>query len=333
MGSPVGAGGAPVGGASGIGGTAASGGTAGGAGGSRPVTYPPLKFSDIGKPALVSGQFLFTEGPIWDLAKQVLYFTDINADTIYRLTLPSTVDVFLKPMQKADGLALDPQGNLIGAGFVSRSVWRLAGTSIQPLASTYQNKKLNSPDDLIARSDGVIYFTDPLYGIDGSQGLAAQTQELGFQSLFRLTSDGVLHQEDQSTSGPNGVELSPDEQSLYLSYTSTGQVYVFAVAADGALSGKKLFATGISIADSMCVDAGGNVYVASLGGIVVLDPAGTRLGAVAMSQVPTNCAFGGNDQRTLFITARTGLLGAPAAGNASLYRIDSMPIPGMPGRP
>lgn len=315
------------------GGTSSGGGAdAGGGDAPGPVTYPPLTFSDIGKPVQISGQFLFTEGPVWDPAKQVLFFTDINANIIYRYKPPSTFDAFLMPSQYANGLGLDSQGNLIAAGYESRSIWRLAGTTMEPLASSYQGKKLNTPDDLIARSDGVIYFTDPTFGI-GASGLPAQTAELAFQGVYRLTTDGTVHLEDQTTSGPNGVELSPDEHTLYVSYTNTGEVHSFAVAADGALSNKKLFASGVTIADSMCVDAGGNVYVASLSGIAVFSPSGKRLGTIAVPQVPTNAAFGGADQKTFFITARTSLAGTPAAGNASLYRIDKMPVPGLPGRP
>jgi gluconolactonase len=301
--------------------------------GGGPAVYPPLKFSDIGTAVQISGSFLFTEGPVWDPAKNVLYFTDINADTVYRLTLPNTFDAFVKPVGNADGLGLDPQGNLIAAGFVARSVWRLAGSSMQTIANSYQGKKLNSPDDITARSDGVIYFTDPLFGINGSQGFAAQTQEQTTQGVYRVTTDGTVHIEDSSASGPNGLDLSPDEHTLYVAYTSTGEVAKFAVGVDGALSNRSTFASGVTIADSMSVDAGGNVYVASFSGIAVFSPAGTRLGTIATgSQIPTNCAFGGADQKTFFITARTGLTGTPTAGNASVYRIDNMPIPGMPGR-
>jgi len=311
----------------GTGGVLNSGGAAG-----NPISYPPLNFASIGKPVSISARFLFTEGPVWDPAKQVLFFTDINADTIYRLTLPATFDTFLKPMQEADGLALDPQGNVIAAGFVSRSIWRLSGTTMQTIASSYQGKKLNSPDDIVARSDGVIYFTDPLFGIDGAQGLTFQPQELGFQGVYRVTGDGTIHLEDTSTSGPNGVEFSPDETSLYVSFTTAGEVDEYAVGADGSLGARRLFAGSLANADSMCVDAAGDVYVAILGGIAVLSPAGTRLGTISMLQVPTNCAFGGPAQNTLFITARTSLTGVPAPGNASIYRIDDMPIPGIPGR-
>lgn len=351
------------------------------------VTYPPLDVSIIGAPVEIGNQFLFTEGPVWDPKKQVLYFTDINADAIYRLTLPGTLDVLLQPAGNPDGLALDPQGRLLVAGFVSRNVWRLDGTTRTVLSDSYQGKKLNSPDDLIARSDGVVYFTDPVFGINGTQGFAKQAQELTFEGVFRVTPNGVVHLEDPLPSlpdaavpdgaakpsrdaavldgaaldasaqdgaardgaappssdagvksphpGPNGVQLSPDEHTLYVSYTLTGEIYAFAVAVDGALSNKKLFAT-TSLPDSMCVDAAGNLYVASGeggGGIVVFDPAGTKLGIIPVPEIPTNAAFGGADQKTFFITARKALVGTPTAGNSSLYRIDAMPIPGLPGQP
>jgi gluconolactonase len=333
VGPGPGAGGSSPAGAGGTGGTVTSGGSTGSGGGAPiPISYPPLNFAAIGRPVPISSQFLFAEGPVWDPAKQVLFFTDINGDTIYRLTLPATFDVFLRPTENADGLGLDPQGNLIAAGFVSRSVWRLVGTTIQTIASSYQGKKLNSPDDIAARSDGMIYFTDPLFGIDGSQGLTAQPQELGFQGVYRVTNDGAVHLEDESTFGPNGVEFSPDESSIYVSYTGANEVDEYSVAVDGSLSGRRLFAGNLATADSMCVDAAGDVYVAIVGGIAVLSPAGARLGTISMSQVPTNCTFGGPQQNTLFITARTGLIGTPLPGNSSIYRIDNMPIPGIPGR-
>ena len=152
---------------------------------------------------------------------------------------------------------------------------------------------------------GGSYFTDPTFG-SGSQGFPSQTLSLSnAQGVYRLTTDGVVHLEDATTSGPNGVNLSPDEKTLYVSYTLTGTVSKFTVAADGSLSGKTTFATGATVADSMCVDAGGNVYVGTLSGLAVYDPSGAHLGTIsAGGNIVTNCAFGGADQRTLYITAR-----------------------------
>jgi gluconolactonase len=315
-----------------------------------PVTYPPLKFSDIGNAIPISSQFYFTEGPVWDPKKNVLYFTDINAHqagtvggAIYRLTPPDAIDVLLQPDGNADGIGLDPQGNILAAGFVSRSAWRLsASNTMQTLApcsqgggTCYSGQEINTPDDITARSDGVIYFTDPTFA-SGGQGFPSQTLPLsGAQGVYRVTLDGVLHLEDQTTSGPNGVNLSPDEKTLYVAYTLSGQVAKFDVAADGSLSNKMTFATGATIADSMCVDAGGNVYVGTINGLAVYDPTGNLLGTVSVGGlITTNCAFGGPDQRTLYITSRTRatLAGAPPMGGGALYQITNMPVPGIPGQ-
>ena len=339
--------------------------------GATPGTYPPLKFSDIGPAVLVSNMFYFTEGPVWDPKKNVLYFTDINAPpvgsgvatdggtdsgadagasgggagsgAIYRLTPPSTIDVLFEPDGNADGLGLDPQGNIIAAGFASRSAWRLTASAAMQIFSPcaagggtcYMGQEINTPDDITSRSDGVIYFTDPTFA-NGGQGFPMLTLPLsGAQGVYRMTTDGVLHLEDMTSSGPNGVNLSPDEKTLYVSYTLSGQVAKFDVAADGSLSNKKTFATGATIADSMCVDAGGNVYVGTINGLSVYDPTGTHLGTISVANlIVTNCGFGGADQKTIFITARTQatLTGAPPMGGGALYQIGNMPVPGIPGQ-
>jgi gluconolactonase len=315
------------------------------------TTYPPLTSAMVSalRPTLVPGTYYFTEGPVWDPVNKVLYFTDINAQqngttggAIYRLTLPSTVDVFLQPAGNTDGIGLDPQGHMIGAGFASRNAWRLAADNktMQTLApcssgggTCFMGTKVNTPDDITARSDGVIYFTDPTFG-SGAQGLPAQSLPLGYQAVFRLTTDGMLHREDMTTSGPNGVNLSPDEKTLYVAYTLGSTVAKFTVAADGSLSNKTTFASA-TLADSMCVDAGGNVYVGTQSGLAVFTPSGQSLGTISVGgQITTNCAFGGPSQTTIFITARSQatLIGTPTAGSGFLYKIDNMPVPGIPGQ-
>jgi gluconolactonase len=182
-------------------------------------------------------------------------------------------------------------------------------------------------------SDGVVYFTDPTFG-SGQQGFATQVLPLQeMQGVYRITTDGAIHLEDSSANGPNGVNLSPDEKSLYVAYTLTGDVARFDVAADGSLSNKTTFATGATIADSMCVDSAGDVYVGTLRGLAVFDPGGKALGTISAGRlIVTNCAFGGADQRTLFITARTEatLTGAPPMGGGALYAISNMPVAGIP---
>jgi gluconolactonase len=258
--------------------------------------------------------------------------------------LPSTIDVLFQPDGNADGLGLDPQGNIIAAGYASRNVWRYTNNAMQTIsactspatATCFMGTEVNTPDDVTARADGVIYFTDPTFG--SGQGLPTQSFALGYEGLFRVTTDGVLHKEDQTSGqGPNGVNLSPDQKTLYVAYTLGGSVSKFDVAADGSLSNKKTFVMGTSFADSMCVDAGGNVYVGTSGGLAVINPSGTNLGSISVggtANYTTNCAFGGTDQKTLFITARSSstLVGTPTMGTGSLYKVDNMPVPGIPGQ-
>jgi gluconolactonase len=278
---------------------------------------------------LIANQFSFTEGPVWDSAQQALLFTDIDGDKLYRFTEPNAFEVLLASSGIANGLAIDSRGRLLVAGFGARNVWRMNETTVEVLVDSYRGLKLNSPDDLVARGDGTIYFTDPTYGIDGTNGPAGQ-EELGFMGVFRLTPDGTLSLEDASRDDPNGASLSPDEHTLFVSFTSTGEVTAFDVAADGSLGGKRTFAAGLAIPDGMTVDRGGNVYVAVFNGIAVVAPDGTLLGTIAVPQWASNCAFGGVDQKTLFITARNAV-GANKEG--ALYRIDDMPIAGVAGQP
>jgi sugar lactone lactonase YvrE len=199
----------------------------------------------------------------------------------------------------------------------------------------YMGQGINTPDDLTFRSDGVLYFTDPTFA-SGGQGFPTLDLPLaGAQGVYRLTTDGVLHLEEATADGPNGVNLSPDEKTLYVSYTIAGTVAKFDVAADGSLSKKTTFAMNTFAADSMCVDAAGDVYVGTLTGLAAFDPSGKSLGTIKVGgNIVTNCAFGGTDQRTLFITARTNatLSGAPPLGGGLLYQIAGMPIPGIPGQ-
>jgi gluconolactonase len=282
--------------------------------------------------ALVSDQFTFPEGPVWSAGDSVLYFTDITADGVYRLTPPDKVDVMLMDAGHPDGLALDPHGEIVVAGYSKRSVWRLHDGKMETIVDHVDDKKLNSPDDLIIRSDGTIYFTDPTFGLDYRNG---EKSETGIEGVYRITPDGALVLEDDSLSGPNGIALSPDEKLLYVSSTFTGDIIAYDVANDGSLSNSRTWVSGALGADSMTVDSKGNVYVASVAGISVFTSDGTSLGAIPVPQLTSNVSFGGPDQRTLFITARdffAGFGGSSGSGG-TLYRIDDMPVAGLADRP
>jgi gluconolactonase len=289
--------------------------------------------ASLGPLAVVSDKLTFPEGPVWSPDDSVLYFTDITADGIYKLTPPDKIEVMLMAAGHPDGLALDPHGEIVVAGYSGRSVWRLHDGKMDTMVDQVDGKKLNSPDDLIIRSDGTIYFTDPTFGLDYTKG---EKSESGIEGVYRITPDGEVVLEDSSLSGPNGIALSPDETLLYVSSTFTGDIVVYDVAKDGALSNSRVWVSGALGADSMTVDANGDVFVASITGISVFSSDGTALGAISVPQLTSNVSFGGPDQRTLYITSRDFFAGFGGSGSGSggtLYRIDDMPVAGLPGRP
>jgi gluconolactonase len=175
------------------------------------------------------------------------------------------------------------------------------------LASEYKGKKLNSPNDIIVRSDGTIYFTDPPYGIKPWE------QEQPIQGVYCLTADGnTLSLVASDFCKPNGLALSPDEKKLYIDDSSSLRlVRVFDVQADGTLSGGKIFhdmtQAGPGSPDGMKVDLQGRLYCTGPGGVWVLDPDGTHLGMILTPEEPSNCAWGDGDKRSLYITAQTSV--------------------------
>lgn len=273
--------------------------------------WPALDFIKIGKPVLIADGFMFTEGPVWYRSEQYLLFSDIAGDTIYQLILPDRISVFRNPSNNANGLALDVNGCLLAAEHGSRSVTRLQkdGT-IETVASHYMNKRLHSPNDIAVRSDGSIYFTDPPYGLGNRQ------PEINFMGLYRLEPGGAMVLEGRFNQYPNGVAFSPDEKTLYLALTEAHHVLALDVAKNGAVSNPRAFAE-VPYPDGMAVDLAGNIYIAGGDGVAVFDSDGTPLGTIQLGRHPANCAFAGQEGKTLIITARD-----------SLYRAE-VPIPGF----
>ena len=250
----------------------------------------------------VAPNFEFVEGPVWIAKEGVLLFSDIPKNTIHKLTPPSAISVFRMPSDNSNGLALDEKGLLIASEHGARRVSRtLADKSVVPIVAEYMGKKLNSPNDVIVRSDGNVYFTDPPYGLNGQPG------ELGFNGVFRVAPDKSVTLLAMDMQRPNGIALSPDQSKLYVTDTQTAELRVFDVAADGAVSnGKKLVTTSPG-PDGMGVDDAGNLYITTSAGVDVLRPDGTKWGLIEVAEQPANCAFGGADRKTLYITARTSL--------------------------
>jgi gluconolactonase len=258
--------------------------------------------------------FRFAEGPIWNQAEQCLYFSDMPGDVRRRWSEKDGVVEVRNPSNKCNGMTYDGTGNLYVCEHVTSSlvVERPDGTR-QVLATHWDGKELNSPNDVVVRSDGSVYFTDPTYGRMPVFGLERK-QELDFQGVYRLGRDGTLHREADDFSQPNGLCLSPDEQILYVNDSTRAHIRAFDVAPDGRLSGSRVFADGIGkgdydegVVDGMKCDELGNVYVTGPRGIWVFAPHGKHLGVIRMPEIAGNLNWGGRDWNDLYCACSTSI--------------------------
>jgi gluconolactonase len=254
----------------------------------------------------VAGGFQFTEGPVWSPAGFLL-FSDIPANQIVKYVPGGLSSVFRTPSGNSNGLTYDRAGRLLMCEHSNRRVSRLESDgTVTVLAASYAGKSLNSPNDIVVRSDGTVYFTDPPYGVP-----EGQKQELPFQGVYKISPDGKLTLLVQDFDRPNGIALSPDEKTLYVDDSTRMHVRAFEVAADGSISNGRVLAElraqRPGVPDGLKVDRQGNLYVTGAGGLWVLDKTGKHLGTIVMTELPANCGWGDEDLRTLYLTARTGL--------------------------
>ena len=255
----------------------------------------------------VAGGFQFTEGPIWD-NRGFLLFSDIPANTIYKWTPGGGAPVvFRKPTNHANGNTLDLEGRLISCEHDGRVSRTEKDGSVVMIADKFEGKRLNSPNDVVVKSDGSIYFTDPPYGIE------KEKEELGFYGVYRLKG-GALTVLTKIHNKPNGLAFSPDEKHLYVNNSDPNEnlVRVYDVKPDGTLAKARVFADLKSpgkdgVADGMKVDVKGNVYTTGPEGVWIFAPDGKLLGKIKPPEVPANVAFGDSDYKTLYITARTSV--------------------------
>jgi sugar lactone lactonase YvrE len=255
----------------------------------------------------IASGFHFTEGPVWNAAEGCLYFSDIPANTIHQWRPETGVSVFKKPSGKSNGLTRDREGRLVVCEHAGRRVSRIEKDgSTTVIASHYDGRRLNSPNDIVVKSNGSIYFTDPPYGLSPVFGVAA-APELDFDGIYRVDGDDVSLVAADCT--PNGLAFSPDEKRLYVADTERKLVLVYDVDAGGALSAGRLFAhvAGNPAPDGLKVDRNGNVFVSGAAGIWVLDPGGARLGIILVPELPANLAWGDADWSTLYVTARSSV--------------------------
>ena len=272
--------------------------------------------------------FRFCEGPIWNPREQALYFSDMPGDVRRRWSERDGVVEVRNPSNKCNGMTYDVAGNLyVCEHATSALVVETVSGERRVLATHWQGRALNSPNDVVVRSDGLVFFTDPTYGRMPVFGVERPT-ELGFQGVYRLTSDGTLHCELDDFDQPNGLCLAPDERTLYVNDTTRAHVRAFAVAADGTLSGGRIFAAGIGtgnyeegVVDGMKCDELGNIYVTGPRGLWVLGPDGRQLGVIRLPEVAGNLNWGGRDWRTLYCTCSTSVYQLPmkVCGNPVPY--------------
>ena len=250
--------------------------------------------------------FVFTEGPLWH-PDGFYYFVDVRSSVLYRLTPGRPHEVVREKTGGGNGTTFDLQGRLVLCEGENRRVTRTAGDGrIEVLMDRFEGKRLNRPNDVVCRSDGSIYFTDP--GLRVPLG----ERELPYAGIYRVAPDGT-----QSLVAdfeyPNGLAFSPDERRLYVANTRWAQyIHVLELDAGGALVRRRIFADMSSdetdgVPDGMKVDVEGRVYCTGPGGTWVFAPDGSQLGIIRTPEVPANLAFGGPDLKTLFFTARTSV--------------------------
>lgn len=261
----------------------------------------------------LGGGFDFIEGPVWHGTGGFLLFSDMPGDVRRRWEPEVGVTEVLRPSRKGNGMIYDSRGALVVCEHSTSSLVRQDGDRREVLASHYEGRELNSPNDVVVATDGTLYFTDPSYGRMEGFGVPRE-QELDFQGVYRLDPDGDLSLLADDFVQPNGLCFSPDESLLYVNDTERHQIRVFERGAGGRYRDAGTFADGIGpdpdlpgAPDGMKCDEHGNVYVTGPGGVWVFSPAGQRLGAIAVPEPVGNLNWGGSHWHDLFIAASTSL--------------------------
>lgn len=265
----------------------------------------------------VATGFTFTEGPIWSAEERALYFSDMPGDVRRRWSEQDGVREIRSPSNKCNGMTYDAEGNLLVCEHVTSSLVRERpdGTR-ETIASHFEGKELNSPNDVIVKSDGSIYFSDPWYGrmpVFGEE----RERELGFQGVYRIPPGNgeleLLVDRDEFDQ-PNGLCFSPDESLLYINDTPRAHIKVFDAHDDGSISNGRMFFEGIGsgvieegIPDGMKCDERGNIWVTGPGGVWVISPQGEHLGTIEVPENVGNITWGGDDWKTLYMPSTTCL--------------------------
>ena len=243
--------------------------------------------------------FQFTEGPAWWHSEGTLLFSDVSANSLFVYRPETGVQSYAKDSGGANGNAFDSRGRLYTCeGSRRRVVRRDTEGKAEVIVSEFEGKRLNSPNDIVVRKDGHAYFTDPAFGSGDKE------RELPFYGVYHIDTRDRLEAIARPQGRPNGIGLSPDGSLLYVTNSDEKNVRVYDLDSGGRATNERVLISGIEgLPDGMTVDSEGNLYIAA-NGILIYSSDGRFLRKIALDETPSNCAFGGNDLQSLFVTAR-----------------------------
>ena len=276
-----------------------------------------------GPVTLLDDGFTFTEGPAWNVETGTLVFSDIPDDRVLVYRNGERV-AELTPVGRTNGLMFDGAGNLIGCSMKKGALLRIPNAfdlttggapPTETLAGTYRNTRFNACNDLVIDRSGGVYFTDPRYS-------APDPWPQGKECVYHRDARGTVTRviDELTGTAPNGVVLSPDEKTLYVVPTRSKTVRVYPVESPGTLGAGRDFATlrtdggDVAGGDGLTVDAAGRLYVTTKLGVQVVSAAGEVLGVIELPKQPANCAFGGPEMKTLYVTCRDAVYEVPMEG-------------------
>ena len=278
---------------------------------------------------IIGEGFDWSEGPVFIESEKMLLFSDVPKNIIYKWTEENGIETFLTPSgytgsiprggePGSNGLALNPDGQLAICQHGDRRVALLASSYKEPkpefktLADNYQGKKFNSPNDLVFDKQGNLFFTDPPYGL--LKNVSDSSKQIPFQGVYKVKSDGTVILLVDSLTRPNGIALSPDQQTLYVANSDKplAKWYSFHIAGDSLTDAKIFFSTNYTegekgAPDGLRVDKNGNLFATGPGGIWIFNSGGKVLGRIKLPEATANCAFS-PDGKTLFVTSDMYLL-------------------------
>lgn len=268
---------------------------------------PIGELGPIGEVIKIRGDFKFTEGPT-QTPDGSLYFTDIPAESIYKLSIGGEVELFFTPSGSANGLMYGGHNKLLACQMDGQLVSiDLTSKQVTTLADKYNDKRFNACNDLVIDKQGGIYFTDPRFK-------APEPWPQGTEAFYYRAADGKVSRLGDDLSAPNGIMLSPDEKTLYVIPSMQRQMMAYAITEPGKLGERKILcelkqrgSNTTQGGDGLTVDTLGNLYITSALGIQVFSPSGKPLGIIEVPEQPANVTFGGPENKTLYMTARTGL--------------------------